>query len=174
MNVPFLSLTGVYEELGPALDAAFRRVMRAGGFILGPELEAFEAEFARRCGSAHCVGVGSGLEALTLTLRAWDIGAGDEVIVPANTYIATWIAVSHAGATPVPVEPDARTYNLDPARVEAAIGPRTRAILPVHLYGQPADMAPLAAIANRRGLRLLEDCAQAHGASYRGVAAGNL
>ena len=174
MNVPFLSLAAVYEEIGPRLDEAFGRVMRSGWFVLGPEVEAFEAEFARASATSHCVGVASGLDALTLVLRAWDIGPGDEVIVPANTYIATWLAVSHAGATPVPVEPDARTFNIDPARIEAAIGPRTRAILPVHLYGQPADMAPIRAIAQRRGLRVLEDCAQAHGARYRGAPAGSL
>ena len=174
MKVPFLSLSPVYEELGAELEAAFRRTMSSGNFILGPEVESFEAAFARYCGAAHCVGVASGLDALTLALRAWGIGAGDEVIVPANTYIATWLAVSHAGARPVPVEPDAATFNLDPGRIEAAITPRTRAIVPVHLYGQVADMDPVREIAARRGLRVLEDAAQAAGARYRGRRAGTL
>jgi dTDP-4-amino-4,6-dideoxygalactose transaminase len=118
--------------------------------------------------------VGNGLEALTLVLRAWGLGPGDEVIVPSNTYIATWLAASHVGATPVPVEPVEATYNLDPRRIEEAITPRTRAILPVHLYGQPADMGPIMEIARRRGLKVLEDCAQSHGARYRGRRAGAL
>jgi dTDP-4-amino-4,6-dideoxygalactose transaminase len=174
MNVPFLSLAPVYDEIGPELDRAFARVMRKGWFILGEELEHFEREFAAYCGTRHCIGVGNGLEALALTLRAWGIGAGDEVIVPSNTYIATWLAASHVGATPVPVEPVEATYNLDPRRIEAAITPRTRAILPVHLYGQPADMDPIMEIARRRGLKVLEDCAQSQGALYRGRRAGSL
>ena len=172
MNVPFLSLEHVYAELGPQLDEAFRRVMKKGWFVLGEECEAFEREYAAYCGTRHCVGVANGLEAMVLALRAWDIGAGDEVIVPSNTYIATWLAVSQVGARPVPVEPVEGTYNLDPARIESAITPRTRAILPVHLYGQPADMAPIVEIAARRGLRVLEDCAQAQGARYRGARVG--
>ncbi len=174
MKVPFLWLPPVYEELGGALDAAFRRVMRSGWFILGDEVRAWEEEFARYCGAAHCVGVGSGLDALTLALRAWNIGPGDEVIVPSNTYIATWLAASHVGARPVPVEPDAATYNIDPARIEAAITPRTRAIIPVHLYGQAADMGPIMEIAGRRGLHVLEDAAQAAGAVHRGKRTGTL
>ena len=174
MNVPFLSLAPVYEELGGALDEAFRRVMRSGWFILGEELRAWEEEFARYCGASHCVGVASGLDALVLALRAWNVGPGDEVIVPSNTYIATWLAASHVGARPVPVEPDEATYNIDPARVEAAITPRTRAIIPVHLYGQAADMAPIMEIAAKRGIHVLEDAAQAAGARYRGKRAGNL
>src|SRR5512139_3141561 len=153
-----------YLELRAELDEAYRRVMESGWYILGEEVEAFEAEFAAYLGVRHCVGVGNGLEALHLVLRALGIGPGDEVIVPANTYIATWLAVSYAGATPVPVEPDAHTYNIDPGRVEDAITAKTRAILPVHLYGQPADMSHLLEIATRRGLRLIEDAAQAHGA----------
>ena len=174
MNVPFLWLPPVYDELGDALDAAFRRVMRSGWFILGEEVRAWDQEFARYCGAAHCVGAGNGLDALTLALRAWGVGAGDEVIVPSNTYIATWLAASHAGARPVPVEPDEATYNIDPARIEAAITPRTRAIIPVHLYGQAADMAPIMEIAERRGLHVLEDAAQAAGARYRGARTGVL
>lgn len=174
MNIPFLDLKSPYTELKEELDAAYRRVMESGWYILGKEVEAFEAEFAEYCESRHCVGVANGLEALHLILRGYGIGAGDEVIVPANTYIATWLAVTYAGATPVPVEPDPRTYNIDPARIEAAITSRTKAILPVHLYGQPADMDPIMAIARQHGLKVIEDAAQAHGSRYRGRRAGSL
>jgi dTDP-4-amino-4,6-dideoxygalactose transaminase len=145
--------------------------MQSGWYILGEEVAAFEEEFAAYSGVQHCIGVGNGLDALHLVLRACGIGSGDEVIVPANTYIATWLAVSYAGATPVPVEPDPITSNIDPQRVAAAITPRTRALLPVHLYGQPADMAPLAELAQRFNLRLITDAAQSHGACYRGTRA---
>lgn len=174
MNVPFLSLAPVYDEIAGELDAAFRRTMRSGWFILGEEVERFERAFATFCGAAHCVGVGNGLDALTLALKAWEIGGGDEVIVPSNTYIATWLAATHAGARPVPVEPDPATYNLDPARIESAITSRTRAIIAVHLYGQAADMTAIREIAARRGVHLLEDAAQAAGARHRGAAAGVL
>ena len=169
-HVPFLDPKTPHLTLYPQLETAFDQVIPSGWYILGQEVEAFEREFAAYCGAEHCVGVGNGLEALHLILRAYGIGPGDEVIVPANTYIATWLAVSYAGATPVPVEPDARTYNLDPALIEAAITPRTRAIMPVHLYGQPADMDPIKAIAARHGLKVIEDAAQAHGARYQGPA----
>jgi dTDP-4-amino-4,6-dideoxygalactose transaminase len=174
MNVPFLDLKAPYAELREELDAAYRRVMESGWFVLGAECEAFEAEFAAYCGARHCVGVGNGLEALHLILRAMDVGPGDEVIVPSNTYIATWLAVSYTGATPIPVEPDERTHNLDPARVEEAVTPRTKVIMPVHLYGQTADMDALNDIAARRGLRVVEDAAQAQGARYKGRVAGSL
>jgi dTDP-4-amino-4,6-dideoxygalactose transaminase len=174
MAVPFLDVGATYDELRSELDAAYRRVMESGWYILGQEVMAFEQEFAAYCGAEHCVGVGNGLEALHLILRACDIGPGDEVIVPANTYIATWLAVSYAGATPIPVEPDPHSYNLDPARIIAAITPRTRAILPVHLYGQTADMQPICDIAQRHHLLVIEDAAQAHGATYRGRRAGAL
>lgn len=173
-EVPFLELRETYLEIKDELDAAYRRVMNSGWYILGEEVDAFEAEFATYCGTKHCVGVGNGLEALQLILRGYGIGPGDEVIVPANTYIATWLAVSNAGATVVPVEPDGRTYNIDPARIEAAISSRTKAILPVHLYGQPADMSPINEIAIRHGLKVIEDAAQGHGARYRDRRAGNL
>ncbi|HEY5975462.1 MAG TPA: DegT/DnrJ/EryC1/StrS family aminotransferase [Geobacteraceae bacterium] len=173
-SIPFLDLKATYTELQDELDAAYRRVMESGWYLLGAELQAFEAEFAAYCGAQHCIGVANGLEALHLVLQAWGIGPGDEVIVPSNTYIATWLAISHCGARPVPVEPVATTANLDPARLEAAITPRTRAILPVHLYGQPADMDPINEIARRHGLKVLEDAAQAHGAGYRGKRAGQL
>ncbi len=174
MKIPFLDLKPAYTELADQLDAASRRVMASGWFVLGPEVEAFEAEFAAYCGTRHCVGVGNGLEAMELVLRAWDIGPGDEVIVPSNTYIATWLAVSAVGAKPVPVEPDPRTHNIDANSIEAAITPRTRAILPVHLYGQPADMDAIMAIAEQRGLRVMEDVAQAQGARYKSRVTGSL
>jgi len=172
MNVPFLDLKAAYLELQVDIDAAVRRVLSSGDYILGPEVEAFESEFASYCGASQCVGVANGLDALVLTLRAMDVGPSDEVIVPSNTYIATWLAVSQCGATPVPVEPDLHTYNIDPARIEAAITPRTKVILPVHLYGQPADMGPILAIARKHNLRVLEDGAQAHGARYKGQRLG--
>jgi len=174
VKVPFLDFIAPYEELKSELDEAYFRFMRSAWYILGHEVEAFEREFAAYCGVQHCVGVGNGLEALHLILRAYEIGEGDEVIVPSNTYIATWLAVSYAGATPVPVEPDERTFNLDPARIEAAITPKTKAILPVHLYGQPADMDPIMCLARRRGLKVIEDNAQAHGARYKGQRTGSL
>ena len=174
MTIPFLELKPTYTELQDEFDAAYRRVMDSGWYLLGQELEAFEHEFAAYCGAAHCVVVGNGLDALHLILRGYGIGPGDEVIVPSHTYIATWLAVSYSGATPVPVEPDARTYNLDPERIAAAITPRTKAILPVHLCGQPAEMDPIRAIAEKHGLKVIEDAAQAHGARYRGSKCGTL
>lgn len=172
--IPFLDLKATYDELKAPLDEAFARVMQSGWYILGQEVEAFEREWATYCGVRHCIGVGNGLEALHLILRAKQIGPGDEVIVPANTYIASWLAVSYAGATPVPVEPDPQTYNIDPARVEEQITPRTKAILAVHLYGQTANMTALRNIATRRGIMLFEDAAQAHGATWQGTKAGAL
>jgi dTDP-4-amino-4,6-dideoxygalactose transaminase len=174
MKVPFLDLRPTYRELQVELDAAWRRVMESGWYILGEEVEAFEREFAAYCGAKHCVGVGNGLDALILILRGYEIGIDSEVIVPANTYIATWLAVSYVGATPVPVEPDLQTYNLDPGRIEDAITARTRAIIPVHLYGQTAEMEAIRDIALRHGLKVIEDAAQAHGAAYQGKRAGNL
>ncbi len=174
MKVPFLDFVQPYEELKPELDEAYQRFMRSAWYILGKEVEAFEKEFAAYCGAKHCIGVGNGLEALHLTLRAYGIGEGDEVIVPSNTYIATWLAVSYTDATIVPVEPDAQTFNIDPARIEAAVTPRTKAIMPVHLYGQPADMDPIMEIARRHGLKVVEDNAQAQGAKYKGRRTGGL
>lgn len=170
--IPFLDLKAPYLELKQELDEAIARVVSSGWFIGGGEVDQFEEDFAQYCGAAHAMGVANGLDALHLALRAMDVGPGDEVIVPSNTYIATWLAVSQCGATPVPVEPDARTYNIDPALIEAAITPRTKVILPVHLYGQPADMAPILAIARKHGLLVLEDGAQAHGARYKGQRLG--
>lgn len=174
MTVPFLDLRAAYLELQSEIDQATRRVCSSGWFVLGQEVQHFEQEFAAYCGTAHCIGVSNGLDALHLVLRAWGIGPGDEVIVPAHTYIATWLAVSYAGATPVPVDADPRTYNIDPSLIAAAITPRTKAIIPVHLYGQTADMDPIVALAKERDIYVLEDAAQAHGARYRGRTAGSL
>lgn len=174
MSVTFLSLKATYDELASEIDEAVRRVLSSGWYLLGAEIEAFEAEFAQYTGARHCVGLANGLDALHLSLRAMDIGPGDEVIVPSNTYIATWLGVSQCGATPVPVEPCADTYNLDPKRLEAALTPRTRAVLPVHLYGQPADMGSILAFARAHDLRVLADAAQAHGSRYRDEAIGGL
>jgi dTDP-4-amino-4,6-dideoxygalactose transaminase len=174
MAIPFLDLKAPYLELKEELDAAYHRVMDSGWYILGREVEAFEQEFSDYCETKHTVGVGNGLEALHLILRAMEIGEGDEVIVPANTYIATWLAVSYAGAIPIPVEPDPDTYNIDPARIEAAITSKTKAIIAVHLYGQPADMDPINLIANKYGIKVIEDAAQAHGARYKNRRVGSL
>jgi dTDP-4-amino-4,6-dideoxygalactose transaminase len=164
--IPFLDLKSPYLELKAELDEAYYRVMNSGWYILGEEVDAFEQEFAQYCGVRQCVSVGNGLEALHLILRALKIGPGDEVIVPSNTYIATWLAVTYAGATPIPVEPVEGTANLDPDRIEAAITPRTRAILPVHLYGQIAEMDRIQEIAERHQLQVVEDAAQAQGARF--------
>lgn len=172
--IPFLDLKSINlrqkEEFAKALDS----VLDSGWLVLGKQTEAFEKEFAAYCEVQHCVGVANGLEALHLVLRAWGIGAGDEVIVPSNTYIATWLAVSQVGATPVPVEPDLQTFNIAPELIEAAITPRTRAIIAVHLYGQTASMEKIMSIAERHGLKVLEDGAQAHGASLNRRRAGAL
>jgi dTDP-3-amino-3,4,6-trideoxy-alpha-D-glucose transaminase len=173
-RIPFLDIPAAYAELGEELDAAARRVMASGQFILGPEVTAFEEEFAAYCGTRHAVGVGSGLDALRLILLAYGLGPGDKVIVPSNTFIATWLAVSQAGASPLPVEPDPETHNITAAAVEAAIAQSTKAIMPVHLYGQPADMDGLLALGRERGIPVIEDAAQAHGARYRGRPVGAL
>lgn len=172
MKVPFLDLRAAHAEVGPEMDIAYRRVAASGWYLLGAELDAFEAEFAEYCGAAQCVGVGSGLDALVLILRALGIGPGDEVIVPAHTFIATWLAVSEVGARPAPVEVDERTFTLDPAAFEAAINPRTAAVVPVHLYGHPADLDAIGVIAARHGLAVVEDASQAHGARYCGRRVG--
>lgn len=168
MNVPFLDLKSAYLELQPQIDVAISRVLTSGWYILGEEVEAFESEWAAYCESRYSIGVSNGLEALHLALRAMDVQQGDEVIVPSNTYIATWLAVSHCGAIPVPVEPSELTHNINPDLIEAAITSRTKVILPVHLYGQPADLDPIIKIAKKHNLRVLEDAAQAHGARYKG------
>ncbi len=172
--IPFLDLVPTYLASKAGIDEALLRVASSGWYLLGAELEAFEADYAAYCGSNRCAGVANGLDALHLALKALGVGTGDEVIVPSNTYIATWLAVSQCGATPVPVEPDPNTYNIDATRIEAAISPRTRALLPVHLYGQPADMDAINAVASRHDLPVLDDCAQAHGARYKGRIVGSL
>lgn len=174
MNIPFLDLRKPHDELRKELQEAFDRTLRSGWYIQGSECKQFESEFAQYCQAEHCIGVGNGLDALHLILRGYGIGAGDEVIVPSNTYIATWLAASYAGATPVPVEPDARTFNLNPALIKDAITPRTKAIMVVHLYGQPADMDAINTIAQSHGLKVIEDAAQAHGARYKGRRVGSL
>ena len=174
MKVPFLDLSRTHEAIRADLDSAWHRVVDRSRFIHGEEVDAFEREFAAYCGAEYAIGVGNGLDALHLILRAYGIGPGDEVIVPSNTFIATWLAVSFAGATPVAVDPDPATFNLNPDGVTRAIGPRTRAIIPVHLYGQPADMPALLDIAERHGLICIEDAAQAHGATFAGRPAGSL
>ena len=170
--IPFLDLKAINLTQRAELMEAFERVLTSGWYIMGSELTAFEAEFAAYCGARECVGVANGLDALTLSLRALGIGPGDEVMVPSNTYIATWLAVSHVGATPIPVEPDERTANIDPARLEAALTTRTRAVMPVHLYGQPVDLDPILVFARRHGLKVIEDGAQAQGARYQGQRLG--
>jgi dTDP-4-amino-4,6-dideoxygalactose transaminase len=172
MSVPFLDLGAAYREIQAELESAVLASLRSGRYIGGQDVEAFEQEFAAYTETQHCVGVANGLDALRLALLAMGIGAGDEVIVPSNTFIATWLAVTQSGATPVPVEPVESTYNLDPGRIEAAITPRTKAMLPVHLYGQPADLDPILTMARKHGLRILEDAAQAHGARYKGKRIG--
>lgn len=174
MKIPFLDIKPHYLEIKDELASACLRVLESGRYILGEEVKAFEDEFASYCGVRHCIGVGNGLEALHLVLLGYDVGKGDEVIVPANTFIATWLAVSSTGATPVPVEPDMRTYNINPELLEAAITGRTKAIIPVHLYGQPADMDAILSIARTFGLKVIEDAAQAHGARYKGKRVGSL
>jgi dTDP-4-amino-4,6-dideoxygalactose transaminase len=172
--IPFLDVAAAYAELQDELDAAARRVMASGQFILGPEVTAFEEEFAAYCETSHAIGVGSGLDALRLILLGYGVGQGDEVAVPSNTFIATWLAVTHAGATPVPVEPDPATHSITAEAVEAAITPSTKAIMPVHLYGHPADMDGIVALGRKRGIPVIEDAAQAQGARYRARRAGQL
>jgi len=172
--VSFLDLRPAYNELQAEMDAALRRVMESGWYVLGPEVEAFEAEFSEFCGAKHCVGAGNGLDALKLVLQAMDIGRGDEVIVPAFTFVATWLAVSAVGARPVAVDCKLDSANIDAEKIEAAITSRTRAISPVHLYGHPADMNAIRRIADRHSLKVIEDAAQAHGAMYRDERAGHL
>lgn len=172
MTVSFLDLRAAEQELAAEIEDAILRVARSGRYIGGQEVERFEEEFASYCKAGHCVGVGTGLDALHLILRAMDIGQGDEVIVASNGFIATLLAVSATGATPVLIEPDPATHNLDPERIEAAITPRTKVILPTHLYGQPADLNPLLDLARRHGVKLVEDAAQAHGARYKGCRIG--
>lgn len=174
MSVPFAIFQPMHDELRAELDAAYNRVMDNSYFIQGKECEAFDKEFAAYCGAEHCIGVANGLDALLLVLKALEIGAGDEVIVPSNTFIATALAVSYTGATPVFVEPEIETYNIDVNRIEAAITDKTKAIMPVHLQGRPADMDPIMEIAKKHNLWVIEDAAQAHGTLYKGKKVGTL
>lgn len=173
MKVPFVSFKPLEKELDGELRAAFNRVFENSWYVEGNEDKAFEEAFSAFCGTKYCVGVGNGLDALMLSLKALGVGEGDEVIVPSNTYIATALAVTYVNATPVFVEPDIRTYDLDPSKIEEKITPRTKAIMPVHLYGQACDMDPILAIARKHGLYVVEDCAQAHGATYKGKTVGS-
>ncbi len=173
-KIPFLDIRATYTNLKPEIDSAIQRTLDSGWYILGQELESFEKEFAEFCGVKYCVGVSNGLDALHLVLRAWGIGEGDEVIVPAHTYIATWLAVSQAGAKPVAVDVDEKTYNIDPNQIENAITKKTKAILPVHLYGQAVDMGPIIEMAKRYNLKVLEDSAQSHGAKFNGLRCGSI
>jgi len=167
-QIPFLDLRAGYLELKSEIDEAVARVVDSGWYLLGEELEAFESEYAVYTEAKYCVGLANGLEGLVLSLRALGVGTGDEVVVPANTYIATWLAVSYVGAIPVPVEPVPGLWNIDPDRIEAVLTPRTKVIMPVHLFGQPADLDPILEIARKHGLKVVEDAAQAHGARYKG------
>ena len=173
-KVPFLDLGAAYRELRESLDISYHRVMSSGWYLLGNELDRFEELFARHCGSDDAIGVGSGLDALVLALRALQVGPGDEVIVPANTYIATWLAVSAVGACPVPIEPNAETHLIEAAAVSEALTDRTAAVIPVHLYGLPVDMAPILEVSGSAGIKVLCDAAQAHGARYHGEPIGAL
>lgn len=172
--IPFLDVKTINTRFRKEFHEALDRVLDSGQFILGDEANKFEQEFSNYCDTKYCIGVGNGLEALHMVLRAWEIGEGAEVIVPANTYIATWLAVSQTGATPVPVEPNQQTHNINPLNIEDAITERTKAIIPVHLYGQPADMTSIMKIAKKHGLKVLEDAAQGHGARYHGKRIGGL
>jgi dTDP-4-amino-4,6-dideoxygalactose transaminase len=173
MQVPFVDLRAQHAPLGDALDRAFHDLVGRGDFIMGAAVERFESEYAAFIGARHAIGVGTGLSAIELALRAFDIGPGDEVITPANTFIATVLAILAVGATPVFADIDAATYVIDPAAVAAAVTPRTKAVVPVHLYGQPVDLDAVLAIARRHNLAVIEDAAQAHGARYNGARAGS-
>ena len=173
MNIPFVTLLPLEKELNEELREAFDRVFTRSWYIGGEEGNSFEKAFAEYCGTHYCVGVGNGLDALMLALKALDIGEGDEVIVPSNTYIATALAVTYVGASPVFVEPDIRTFNINPILIEGSITRKTKAIMPVHLYGQACDMDLILAVAKKYGLKVVEDCAQAHGATYKGKKVGS-
>ena len=173
MTVKFLNLEKTYTSIKDEINDAISRVLSKGIYILGEEVSLFETEWAEFCQASDCVGVANGLDALTLALKSLDIGFGDEVIVPSNTYIATWIAISNVGATIVPVEPNIQTHNIDTNQIEKAINEKTKAILPVHLYGQPADIDPILKLAKKHKLFVIEDAAQAHGAKYKDKVIGS-
>ena len=172
MKIPFVSFVPLEKEIYSEIHAAFERVFNRSWYIEGVEDESFESEFAKYCGAHYCVGVGNGLDALVMILKALAIGEDDEVIIPSNTFIATALAVTYVGARPIFVEPKIETYNIDPERIEEAITPRTKAIIAVHLYGQACDMDPISCVSEKHNLYLIEDCAQAHGATYKGRKVG--
>lgn len=174
MNIPYLSVAPMHDELSAEMHEKFSDVYKRGNFIMGDELSEFEREFAEYCGAAYAIGCGNGLDALYLILEAMEIGAGDEVIVPSNTYIATALAASRVGARPVFVEPNPKTFTIDPSRIEEKITSKTKAIMAVHLYGRPCDMDEIYVIAKKYNLKVIEDAAQAHGACYKGKKTGNL
>ncbi len=170
--LPFFSSKTVHDTLNAEIQVAWQRFYASNYYVLGTEVKAFEADYASWIGAKHCIGVANGLDALHISLRALGIGPGDEVIVPSNTYIASWLGVSQTGAKPVPVEPDSRSWNLDPRRIEAAITPQTKAIMPVHLYGQACEMGSIMELAQKHGFKVVEDNAQAHGATWNGQKTG--
>ena len=174
LNVPSLDLKIQYQNIKPEIDAAVAKVLESGQFVVGGEVLAFEEEFARYCGAKDCIAVNSGTSALHLALLAAGVGPGDEVITVPFTFVASVAAILYTGARPVLVDIDPCSFNMDPAAIEARITPRTKAILPVHLYGQPADMDPIMEVARRHGLIVIEDAAQAHGAKYKGRPAGSI
>src|SRR5450631_2036171 len=174
IRVPYLDLKAQYQSIKPEIDAAIARVLDSGQFVLGSEVAGFEQEFATYCGAAECIALNSGTSALHLALLAAGVGPGDEVITVPFTFVASVAAVTYSGARPILVDIDPRTFTMDPAAIEAAITPRTKAILPVHLYGQPADMDPIMDVARRHGLVVIEDAAQAHGAKYKGRPVGSI
>ena len=174
MKIPFLNLKKLHKSIKNDLEIAFARVLDSGNYINGKEVENFESEFAKYCSSKYCLGVGNGLDALSIILRSINIKKGDEVIVPANTFIATWLSISNIGAKPVPVEPLISTYNIDPKKIENAITNKTKAIVLVHLYGQPVDFDSIKLIAEKYGLKTIEDAAQAHGAKYKDLSVGSM
>jgi dTDP-4-amino-4,6-dideoxygalactose transaminase len=172
--IPFLNLNIIHKQIESEIADSINRVLTSNRFILSEEVEQFEIEFARYCEVDYSVGVGNGLDAIHLILKAYGIGEGDEVIIPSNTFIATALAVSYSGATPVFVEPDEETYNINTSLIESKITPKTKAIIPVHLYGQPADMDSVLELGKKYNLKIIEDCAQAHGAIYKGRRVGSL
>ena len=174
MKIPFLNLKQLHKSIKNDLEIAFERVLDSGNYINGKEVERFENQFANYCSSKYCLGVGNGLDALSIILRSLNIKKGDEVIVPANTFIATWLSISNIGAIPVPVEPEISTYNINPKKIENIITKKTKAIVLVHLYGQPVDFDPIRLIAEKYDLKIVEDAAQAHGAEYKGLLVGSL
>ena len=174
MKIDFIDFSKIHEQIQEQLIDSAEKVIKGGHFILGNELAEFESKFAEYCGTKYCIGVGSGLDALHLILKAYGIGTGDEVIVPAHTFIATWLAVSYAGARPVPVDVNLLTYNIDPNLIVKKITPHTKAIIPVHLYGLPADMEKILEIGKSYNLKVIEDAAQAHGAEYKRKKVGSL